>query len=65
MSQLEPEQQQLLDTIRRQARQLATSVTAADSAGIPPAILLPELITILREAGFQIPAWVGRFGGLG
>lgn len=59
------DQEQILEQIRGQTRELARSITAAGDAGLPPAVLVPELITVLKEEGFSVPRipFLGSLGG--
>ena len=57
---LTPAQGDLLETTKRQASRLAQTLNECVEAEIPQAVLLPELVGIMREsgllpAGFKIP----------
>jgi hypothetical protein len=57
----------LVTKIEHDARALAESLREATDAGIGPAIILPTLITVFREAGimsdFQMPSLPSLMGG--
>lgn len=46
--------QQLLEAVRVQARELAAALGAAQDAGVSPAVLLPELVAVFRDAGLSV-----------
>jgi len=63
MSELTAEQTEVMSRVREHATALAATINEAETVGIGPAYLLPELITILRESGFSIPNIpLGLFG---
>lgn len=59
---LSHDQRQLLGNVRRAAEDLAVSLHAAEDAGISQAVLLPELVAIMREAGLMpdLPPFLAR-----
>lgn len=40
-----------IETIKAKARDLADALVAAKTAGVSEALILPELITVFRDAG--------------
>jgi len=48
---LDETQTAALEQVRTDARAFAATLTAAEEAGISHAVLLPELIAIMRETG--------------
>lgn len=48
-----------MDEVRRDARALAGSINRAGDLDVSHSVLLPELITILQEAGFTVPSFPG------
>lgn len=48
-------EQELLAAVEADAQQLCLSVRAAEEAGVSPALVLPSLFSVFREAG-MLPA---------
>lgn len=46
-------EQEHLDQVEADGRALAASVQAAEAAGVSPALVLPTLFTVFREAGMM------------
>lgn len=44
-----------VENVKEKARELIAAMNEAEAAGVPPVSLLPELVTVFREAG-MIPA---------
>lgn len=53
------EQTALLRVVEIEAKHLTDAVTAAEQAGVPPALLYPALISVFREAGMLPEGWEG------
>lgn len=59
--------EQLLEVVKVEAHHLAIAVKNAEAGGVPPALLLPALAGVLREAGmmpegFDLGALLGQLG---
>lgn len=55
---------ELVADVERDARTLAESLKAANEAGVSPALILPRLVLVFREAGmmpegFTLPGFGG------
>lgn len=55
MASLTLEQEGMVEEMRQAATELAGKLTVAVEAGIAPAILLPELLSVLKASGIQVP----------
>jgi hypothetical protein len=44
-------QRELISEMERRGRELCEAVQRAEDAGVPPALLLPALMAVFREAG--------------
>lgn len=49
------EQEVMVDEMRVAASSLAEKLSAAIEGGVAPAILLPELLGVLKASGIQVP----------
>lgn len=60
---LTPEQENALERVRAEARELIDAINEAATAGLSPAVIAPALVTVVQEAGIQIPAGVAGLVG--
>lgn len=44
----------IMDGVRAATREMAAQLQAATAAGLGPAVILPEMIKIVRESGVEI-----------
>lgn len=65
MSALAPSHEQLVADCEQRARELARALKEAlDVHGVPPIVLLPRLLAVLREEGVVPDGGLPNLGGL-